>query len=158
MSKCTVCDVYEEVIHQHHSIPQCFGGKDSKLVDLCGTCHNLVHVHANALLAFQRSGGKSKVKRFWSSPEKESRALPLVQLIVDAANAYEDNNLEKTFKMIAEFDAETYSKLRFLKKDLGIASLEEALKYCVNTVYNSVSTVNNNNTGKNNEKKRIPLW
>jgi len=158
MSNCLICNVHEEVLHGHHTIPQAYGGKNSKIVDLCATCHNLVHAHANAILSYQRSGGKRKIKQFWTTTEKEQKALPLVHLIVEAAT---NHIADKTYKMISEFDSATYSKLRFIKKDLGLASLDEALNYCINFTHAKASTVNNTyntNTVGNHEKKRISVW
>ena len=132
MERCTVCNCTSAALHHHHVIPQAFGGVDGPQVPLCGDCHTSIHAHALALLAFKRSGGKSKVKQFWQTEDLEQRALPLVSKIVEAALNYSGS---KEYKMVCALDTETYNCLKFLKKDLGQTSLDAALKYLIKYVY-----------------------
>lgn len=145
---CTICGCYSATIHYHHCIPQAYGGVDGPVVPLCGNCHTILHANANAVLASVKTNSR---KMFWQTPEQLEKATPLVKLIVESARKTVVN---KTFKMTVEMDSETYSMLKFLKKDFGTASLEDALKHCVKKTFSTVINVTENT----NEKKRISLW
>ena len=129
--RCVICKCASTILHRHHVIPRCYGGRDGAQVDMCGDCHTTLHAYALAILAFQRNG--KPIQNFWKTAEDEDRARPLVAQIVKAAQNYEG---PKEYKMMLTLDAETYNMLKFMKNNLAISSLEKTLASCIKLVYN----------------------
>ncbi len=151
MDTCHVCGIISAASHGHHTTPQAYGGRNSQIVNLCPTCHNLIHLHGQALLAYLRSGGKTKIKNYYPTAEQEQQALPLVRAIVEGA--LQENIADKVYNMQLELPEDIYSCLRLLKKDLGLGSLQQALTYCITRVYSE--RIGEFQTGeKRNEKRR----
>lgn len=136
MSSCVVCGKVEAIMHGHHTVPQCYeGGKDSLVVNLCPTCHNLVHAKANSILAYKTKN--NVVKQFWDDAEVEEKANTLIGIILEADKK---STLQKSAKMIIEFEPQIYSQLKFLQREFGQSSLEKTVKQCIQYTCNKIST------------------
>ncbi len=149
MPECLICKVSESVMHRHHTTPRCRGGENSPQVDLCSSCHNILHSNAKHLVSCIK-GNRKPSKTFWRDADEEIAAQPLVQLIVKAfiTEPLGDPNLEHPLT----FNVPT-SVLRDLKKlqsDLGASSMEKTLVYCVSYVLKS--------RGIKNAKATLPMW
>lgn len=133
---CFVCQNNFPVMHSHHTVPQCCGGKNSKQVILCASCHNSVHAHALHVYKSVKSN-KSPVKQFWKTGDEEKRAKLLVQLIVDAFVKRNIDGMSGDQMVAAHFNlsARNYGKLKQLQQDAGLSSLDKTLAALIEQAY-----------------------
>lgn len=129
---CTICENYFTLLHWHHTVPQAVGGRDSLQIPLCSNCHNVLHAHANAILASIRNGRSIK-RKYWQNSTEEENAKPYVQIIVESVLAYEENTPSgKEWMFSARIPDKLYKALRLFKEDTsGLSSLEQALLACL---------------------------
>lgn len=129
MSKrCCVCGKGEqEVIHEHHVIPQACGGRDGPTVDICAEHHNMIHVMAVKMATAMRHG---KMPEFiWPTNHGDGNvAKYLVGEIVKATLQSKD----KKYKVVLEFDQLERDMLELLKQEHGASSLVKAIYSSLN--------------------------
>lgn len=122
---CTICEQYFTLLHWHHTVPQALGGKDSLQIPLCSQCHNLLHAHAEAIVAFRRTGRKI-VRSYWQTSTEESNAAPYLAILVGAITNAADV-VGKTYVMQFKATAALHNALQLFKMDSGQGSLEKAI-------------------------------
>ena len=134
---CKVCGVHEATMHEHHTVPQARGGKNSLTVTLCPTCHNNVHSQASYIIANIKNFNKQKEKKvFWKTAELEERARPLVRLLVEYfLEPVEDGS--GRYIISVETTTKVARLLKLLKSDIeGCSSISSVVLYCIHYVAN----------------------
>ena len=125
--RCSICTNPTSTPHLHHVLLQAHGGERGPQVPLCGDCHTRLHNHVTGLVSAIRRG-KTLKKRYWNSLAEESRALPLVEIAVQAAlNPMTGGK----HPIMLKLDTAEYNRLKVLKVDLGLSSIEKTLLYCI---------------------------
>lgn len=121
MARCYVCSEEVSVPHEHHVIPQAYGGKDGPTVTLCANHHNLIHELAKAHMSGKPIDAK------WRTPLERERGATLALAIVQAQQKSKD----REFKIVYKISLEHRRRLGELKKRLGFTSLEKTIDFCV---------------------------
>ena len=148
-SPCTICLIHEPVMHSHHTIPQARGGKHSKQIILCSSCHNILH--ANAVHVKARINNSSlEPKSFWRKEEDRLRAEPWLQILVRSliSTEIEESGLTE-HRVGAVLNMETFKLFKILAADLG-CSQEKAVEYCIKYVLTK--------RGFKSDKTKPDLW
>lgn len=128
---CTICDINESVMHSHHTVPQCRGGKDSLQIILCSSCHNILHANALYIVSCIRNPKRKRREgSFWSTPEEERRAQRWVEILVEAFLTDVPNSDTLEHPVGTLLSNEDWQLFKILAKDLG-TSQEKALEYCI---------------------------
>lgn len=129
--KCLICGKGStEVLHEHHVIPQAYGGRDMGTVTLCAEHHNMIHSAAIKCLMTIRSG--STVDFVWPNNHGAAEvAEALVYKIVEAAL----KSKVRTYKITLTLDQTQRDILGLLKQDLSISSLEKTVLACLDAAY-----------------------
>lgn len=148
---CVICEVREPVMHSHHTIPQSRGGKDSRQIILCSSCHNILHAHAQFLVSRIRNPShKREPVVFWPDPVHDSRAQPWVEVLVKAFLTDVPNPDTLEHLVSAKIDGKTWHSFKLLAADLG-TSQEAALVFCIkNTLATKGIT--------HHEQQKARLW
>jgi hypothetical protein len=161
---CTICEKYFTLLHWHHTVPQAVGGKDSLQIPLCSQCHNVLHAHANSILASIRTGRRTK-RTFWQNNIEQLNAKPYVQIIVESVQAYEESLPGgKEWMFSARIPDKLYKALRLYKNDTtGLKSIEQALLVCLSEALKSKGYYETDNTLSEAseiqvKKPSTPLW
>lgn len=118
-------------LHQHHVIPQAYGGVDGPTVTVCGGCHTTVHTAA------------LKAPHQWTAlipTANQDKFLQLIQIIYRARMATK-NSPNKPMKMQLEFSVERTKKIRQLKALLGVSSLSSVIDRCIDKVYDQSTPI-----------------
>lgn len=120
---CFVCTVEIAATHDHHVVPQAAGGAYGPEVELCPTCHNMVHNAAHLL-----SRGKSAdVQLAHLNDEARARASFLAQAIVVAEINRKDGENPNPLLSV-KFDSPLYMKaLDMLKAERGFTSRDSLI-------------------------------
>ena len=130
---CKICGNVEPIAHEHHTIPQARGGKNSLTVLLCATCHNILHAHALHIISNIRNPKKSN-KVFWKTKELEERARPLIQLLVQSFLEPETDSNGR-YIITVETSVSIRNLLKQLKSDIeGCNSIASVVLYCIHKV------------------------
>lgn len=161
---CTICRQHFNLLHWHHTVPQALGGKDSLQIPLCSQCHNLLHAHAEAIVASHRNGRKiSRV--YWSTPEEENNARPYLDILVEAIISTSDTFDESKMWMLSSRIPDALHKaLHLFKIDSGLKNLDQALLICLSETLKNKGYLNEHDstlrrTGKTGtEKPKTTLW
>lgn len=131
LEPCTICDISESVMHSHHTVPQCRGGKESLQIILCSSCHNILHANALYVVScIKNPKRKRRTLGFWSSPEEEARARPWIEVLVKAFLTDVPNSDSLEHPVSALLSHKDWQLFKILAKDLG-TSQEKALEYCI---------------------------
>lgn len=109
-------------MHEHHVIPQAYGGVNGPTVILCPDHHNEVHKIALAVIVAARSG-KRVEPRMPPSVVKKKIFSQLVQAIVVAAL----KSPVREYTLPLKLNQEQRQLLGLLKTELGVSSLEKAM-------------------------------
>lgn len=119
LDHCWVC--LENVsLHEHHIIPQCYGGTDGPTVTLCATCHNGVHNVSD--------GRIDDAPDYWSkTKQSEVRSSYLVDMI-KKARIMASNSQNRRVIVTMELSAEYQNKLARIQSVFGGIGRERALK------------------------------
>ena len=123
--KCHVCGT-KNGLHEHHVIPQAYGGVNGPTVILCASHHTLIH---SAALC----GEKKRQELLHGHTEEQKQKLLELILIIRRARVA-TKYMRRPLKIQIELSAEDASKLRQLKRVLGCSSLQK-------TVVRSISMV-----------------
>jgi hypothetical protein len=150
---CTICLRSEIVMHSHHTVPQSRGGKDSKQIILCPTCHNSLHAQGVFMVAQIRRNKIRAPKRFWRSPEDEMRAAPYLEILVRALITPLPEGFERDHIVTTTVKTSMFEDIKMLQLDLGKSSLEKTLDYCIKFTLHSKGITN---VGQS--KKESQLW
>ena len=142
---CTICTKIEPIMHSHHTVPRSRGGENSLQIQLCPTCHNLLHANAVALVAQIRNNRTGTVKNFFVNPDDNSRAQPYLKILVIALIGTSQE--ERRHTVTASIPTDIFFDLKILQQDLGLSSLEKTMEFCI------VHTLNAK--GVRNEKKKL---
>jgi hypothetical protein len=129
VDNCVVCGVVLPVPHDHHVIPQEYGGEKGPTVPICGDCHTKVHAEAESLLAHLRNNRGKPVRRVWETEKLSESAKPYVSAIVKSALRF--GGTKPYVKMHQKIDNKTHAALKRFKLDNGFGNLEEAVLFCI---------------------------
>lgn len=128
---CTICVKHFTLLHWHHTTPQALGGKDSLQIPLCSQCHNLLHAHAEAVVAQVRTGRQSK-RQYWANDTQEQNAKPYLDILVSAILSAADNGVAgKKWMISSRIPDEVHKALHLFKIDSGLRNLDQALLLCL---------------------------
>jgi hypothetical protein len=113
-------------LHEHHIIPQAYGGVDGPLVTLCATCHNGVHHVAD---------GRSEMRpTSWDRPDRLFKSQFLTGSIVKA-RILSSKSANKKVTVTLELSANEAMMLDFLKSQSGSSSRVNTLRDLIATTY-----------------------
>lgn len=125
LDHCWVCTDTSS-LHEHHIIPQAYGGVDGPTVTLCATCHNGVHHVAD---------GREEMKpTSWSIQERLSRGMGLVNAIVHA-RILASKSTNKRVIVTLELSANEATMLDRIKQATGSTSRVSTLKDLLHQTY-----------------------
>lgn len=150
---CTICLRREAIMHSHHTIPQSRGGKDSRQIILCPTCHNSLHGNGVFLVAQIRRNKIRAPKKFWNCPEDQQRAQPYLEILVQALITPLPEGFQRDHPVITSVKTSTFEDLKMLQLDLGKSSMEKTIDYCIAFTLHSKGITN---VGQS--KKESQLW
>lgn len=123
LDHCWACKT-KEGLHNHHVIPQAYGGVDGPLVTLCGTHHTLIHEVA------------LKNQAEWTTriPKEYYTALSYLVWVIAEARA-KTKHLAKPMQLNHKLTNERSLKLRELKLLLGQKSISSTLDLMIDRIY-----------------------
>ena len=114
-------------LHDHHIVPQAYGGVDGPQVTLCGSHHTLIHEVA------------LKPKQEWAQRIPVEHHATLGQLVSIIANARASTkHLEKPMTINHKLSMDRSRRLRELKLLLGQKSITAALDMAIDIVYDQL--------------------
>ncbi len=154
---CSICTEYFSLLHWHHTVPQALGGQDSLQIPLCSDCHNVLHAHAEAVVAKVRTGRPIR-RRYWSSPENAERAQPYLSILVDAILNPPVEGDDKGYKLHVEVPGQMHKALKLLKQDLdGVTNLQDTVLYCIAETLKARGLIDGHHEEPNRSKgRRLP--
>jgi hypothetical protein len=124
MKTCSVCLQDSFAIESHHIHPTSLGGsKEGPQVDLCSSCHRLIHQQA---LKLTSKDHKKRIERV-IPPENWARAVPLIGYIIRSIMVTNDgkkNAQGKDVKMILSIPKWMNLRLHAKKQDAGFKNLQ----------------------------------
>ena len=129
--QCIICLEHTSVPHLHHTVPQSRGGKNSLLITLCSTCHNVLHANASYICSQIRNKRKRAAKTFWTNSDSLERAQPYLEILVRAMLSPIPKGCSREHLLSTPVSTEVFEAFKFLQNDLGLSSQEQALQYCV---------------------------
>lgn len=144
---CLICEKYFSLLHWHHTIPQSMGGKDSLQIPLCAQCHNVLHAHALAMYAKQKSGRAIR-RKYWASPEMEINAAPYLKILVDAILSDEAVH-GKQYVMQFKASPALHTALQMFKMDSNAKSLEKAILLALGETLKTRGYLDNEHSKRN---------
>lgn len=150
---CTVCFRKEAIMHSHHTIPRSRGGDDSLQIILCPTDHNSLHANAVFLISkIKNPAKKREAKQFWRTADDEERALPYLQILVQALLAPIPEGVTRQHLLSTSVETPTFESLKMLQTELGLSSMQKALDYCIALTL-AQKGINNENRKASNAKQ-----
>jgi len=136
MARCYIhsdVDVPPETLETHHKHPQAYGGSNesSNLVDLCATCHGIIHKVALKIYAGNAGEGKHLNERYLpGQPARQERLWKLAQTIArarqqharttDIPEAGVDADHESVVKMMLELPDWLHHRYKTLSTGQGL--------------------------------------
>lgn len=159
---CLICRAYFNLLHWHHTVPQALGGKDSLQIPLCSQCHNVLHAHAEAIVARQRNGRKI-TRQYWNTPDEELNAEPYLAILVNAILSAPEQNGNKMWMISSRIPDALHKALHLYKIDSGLPNLDQALLLCLVETLSNKGYINDNTTHNGTNKvqpkaTKAPLW
>jgi hypothetical protein len=130
MDRCWCCGERDS-LHEHHCIPQAYGGVDGPTVTLCGVCHNLIHAAALKRMLDWNTVLPSK------NPQRHGKLTDLTMIIWRARMACKD--IDKPMLIQTKLSTERGQKLRKLKTMLGCSSINATLDKCIDVMYDQLT-------------------
>lgn len=110
LKHCWICSNTAS-LHEHHIIPQCYGGKDGPLVTLCASCHNGVHHVADGRVDMRPD--------YWENDKNSvSKSKALIKAIHNARVATSTSQHKRTIVSM-ELSAEDTAMLKRLQNHYG---------------------------------------
>lgn len=147
---CVICNEHESVMHSHHTVPQCRGGKDSLQIILCSSCHNILHANALYLVSCIRNPKRERrAEGFWPTAEQEENAKRWVETLVQAFLTDVPNADTLEHLVSTNLSGKDWQLFKILARDLG-TSQEKALEYCIKFTLAK--------KGIKNEQTRPDMW
>lgn len=125
LNHCWVCDDVSS-LHEHHIIPQAYGGVDGPTVTLCATCHNGVHHVADGRADMRPSS--------WVTPERNRKGTWLSDTIVKA-RVLASTSDNKQAKVILELSANETKMLDQITQAIGSTSRVKTLKELIHKMH-----------------------
>lgn len=125
---CTICTKLEPIMHSHHTVPRSRGGENSLQIQLCPTCHNLLHANALSIVAQIRRNGKGPGKTFFK-PEENDRAQPYLRILVEAL--VRPLTEERQHTLTTTVPTSLFEELKILQQEMGLSSMEKTLALCM---------------------------
>jgi hypothetical protein len=132
LEHCWICPTHEG-IHNHHCVPQAYGGVDGPQVTLCGTHHTLVHTLALKPCPLW----DNSLRKHTTDPVKIAKLRELVEIIYRARMA--TRNTVKPLQISHKLNMERSKKLRELKHLMGQSSITATIDACIDAVYNQAN-------------------
>ncbi len=159
---CCICMEHFNLLHWHHTVPQALGGVDSLQVPLCSDCHNVLHAHAEGIVARQRNG-KPIQRVYWDTSEKENNSKPYLEILVTAILNPPILPEDKMTKISIEVPYTLHRALHLLKMDNNLGSLVKAVLYCIAYTLKNKGIVDGNFRNKEKQqqtskKSKASLW
>lgn len=153
---CTICQLFFQIWHSHHTIPRSRGGEDSQQIPLCASCHNTLHANGVAVVA-RIKGSKKPVGSFWATPEQERRAKPYLEILVKALLLPVVEGYEAQHPLHFSVDTEFYEQIKLLQQDLGATSIRNTIVHSIQrTLYER--GLGNVAAGNREARKSSELW
>lgn len=134
---CWVCGE-RDGIHDHHVIPQAYGGVNGPQVTVCATHHTMIHTLA---LRANNEQWQHPLIEHTDSVQKRYKLNTLIGLIHKARMA--TSNTVKPIQLSQKLDIERSKKLRELKFLLGRSSISATLDACIDSAYSAASGLKN---------------
>jgi hypothetical protein len=106
-------------VHEHHIIPQAFGGKNAHTILLCATCHDLVHREQSRI-----KGGLKKPSIV--PPPLQDFIGKLASFAVQAEISQIPNS-DRVKTIMVKVTQQELNVLHMRKKDAGFSSLDDFL-------------------------------
>ena len=125
LNHCWVCHDASS-LHEHHIIPQAYGGVDGPTVTLCATCHNGVHHVADGRVDMQPTS--------WNETERLHRAQWLVSAIAQA-RIVASKSANKRVIVTLELSANEAKMLDRIKQSIGSTSRVDTLRTLLKQTY-----------------------
>jgi len=137
------------LLHEHHVVPQGYGGEDdpTNTVWLCGSCHDIVHRMAHWFNSKKEGLAKDLAMQYIPRmPAARERLMELARTVAQAMNDYvpeigEFDNEDDTVIMQLHVPASLHKKLKTLAADLRQPNTKRKMglyKYVVNVLRNHV--------------------
>lgn len=118
LDHCWICSDRAS-LHNHHIVPQAYGGVDGPQVTLCASCHNGVHHVAD---------GREEMKPdYWNTEIRLRKAITLIRIIVDARKLSSGSE-NKQASVTIVMSSQLVKKLDELKASLGLSSRVSTIK------------------------------
>ena len=118
---CPICLLFFEGLHEHHCIPREYTlngikGVDGPLVNICSSCHDLLHRTAAAIVA-------GKPRQYFTNAQLP-RATNLIKLLVQSTLVNRDVQASgQERKVVLRFNQLEMERLHAAKKDHGYTNL-----------------------------------
>ena len=125
LDHCWVCHETSS-LHEHHIIPQAYGGVDGPTVTLCATCHNGVHHVADGRIEMQPTS--------WNEGDRDTRGKWLVNAIIQA-RIVASKSANKRVIVTLELSANEATMLDRIKQSTGSNSRVNTLKDLIKLTY-----------------------
>lgn len=125
LEHCWVCDSPSS-LHEHHMIPQAYGGTDGPTVTLCASCHNGVHHVAD--------GREDMKPSYWVTQQQQGKGAYLVK-IIQQSRIVSSKSANKRVIVTLELTAEQAKMLDRLKAVLGKSGRVSTLITLINQAY-----------------------
>ena len=125
LNHCWVCDDVSS-LHEHHIIPQAYGGVDGPTVTLCATCHNGVHHVADGRVDMRPST--------WATQYRNSKGDWLVNAIIKARILASTSD-NKQAKVILDLSANEAKMLDQISQAMGSTSRVKTLKTLIHQTH-----------------------
>ena len=118
LNHCWVCGNTAS-LHEHHIIPQCYGGKDGPLVTLCASCHNGVHHVAD--------GRVDMTPDYWANKDISIRKSNYLVQAIHAARVATSTSQHKRAIVTLGLSAEDTEMLKRLQNHYGGMGREKTI-------------------------------
>lgn len=125
LNHCWICEGTAS-LHNHHIIPQAYGGVDGPQVTLCASCHNGVHHVADGRIDMRPD--------YWATVSQIEKSNTLIYLIQQARSiASGSDNKQITVTLI--LTAKEAKMLDAVKRILGSSSRVSTIKTLIDLTY-----------------------
>lgn len=125
LNHCWICSDRAS-LHNHHIIPQAYGGTDGPQVTLCASCHNGVHHVADGRVDMRPD--------YWDTDERVVKSNTLVNLIVNARKLSSGSE-NKQVAITIILTSQQAKHLDRVKAALGLSSRVSTIKTLIDLFY-----------------------
>lgn len=126
--KCAVCGTTTGLFEKHHIYPLCYGGlSQGPQIDICPSCHRLVHRVAESL-------STKSHKHVNVTPEFIRQAAPYIKAIVKMKVEFQSGNrVARDGRNIVplHLSSNTRRALQILKVDKGFSNVNDLITFLI---------------------------